>query len=98
MKAVILAAGKGTRMGALTEELPKPMLPVEGKPILEHIISGIAAQGVREICLIVGWKSEVIEQHFGDGSALGLNITYTCLLYTSPRKRDVEESRMTSSA
>ena len=64
-------------MGALTEELPKPMLPVEGKPILEHIISGIAAQGVREICLIVGWKSEVIEQHFGDGSALGLNITYT---------------------
>jgi len=77
MKAVILAAGKGTRMGALTEELPKPMLPVEGKPILEHIISGIAAQGVREICLIVGWKSEVIEQHFGDGSSLGLNITYT---------------------
>ena len=39
MKAVILAAGKGTRMGSLTEELPKPMLPVEGKPILEHIIS-----------------------------------------------------------
>ncbi|MEE2948188.1 MAG: nucleotidyltransferase family protein, partial [Verrucomicrobiota bacterium] len=77
MKAVILAAGKGTRMGALTEELPKPMLPVEGKPILEHIISGIAAQGVRELCLIVGWKAEVIQKHFGEGSALGLNITYT---------------------
>ena len=77
MKAVILAAGKGTRMGALTEELPKPMLPVEGKPILEHIITGIAAQGVREVCLIVGWKAEVIGKHFGDGSALGLNITYT---------------------
>ena len=77
MKAVILAAGKGTRMGALTEELPKPMLPVEGKPILEHIIIGIAAQGVREVCLIVGWKAEVIQKHFGDGSALGLNITYT---------------------
>ena len=40
MKAVILAAGKGTRMGALTDDLPKPMLPVEGKPILEHIILG----------------------------------------------------------
>ena len=77
MKAVILAAGRGTRMGALTEELPKPMLPVEGKPILEHIITGIAAQGVREVCLIVGWKAEVIQKHFGDGSALGLNITYT---------------------
>ena len=77
MKAVILAAGKGTRMGSLTEDLPKPMLRVEGKPILEHIISGIAAQGVREVCLIVGWKAEVIRDHFGDGSALGLNITYS---------------------
>ena len=76
MKAVILAAGKGTRMGALTDELPKPMLPVEGKPILEHIISGIAAQGVREFCLITGWKAEFIEQHFGDGSSLGLSISY----------------------
>ncbi|MBC8244928.1 MAG: nucleotidyltransferase family protein [Verrucomicrobia bacterium] len=76
MKAVILAAGKGTRMGALTDALPKPMLPVEGRPILEHIISGIAAQGVREFCLITGWKAEMIEQHFGDGSALGLSINY----------------------
>ena len=76
MKDVILAAGKGTRMGALTDELPKPMLPVEGRPILEHIISGIAAQDVREFCLITGWKAEVIEQHFGDGSTLGISITY----------------------
>ena len=76
MKAVILAAGKGTRMGSLTDELPKPMLPVEGKTILEHIISGIAAQGVREFCLITGWKAEFIEQHFGDGSPLGLSISY----------------------
>ena len=76
MKAVILAAGKGTRMGSLTDELPKPMLPVEGKTILEHIISGIAAQGVRDFCLITGWKAEVIEQHFGDGSSIGLSISY----------------------
>ena len=59
MKAVILAAGKGTRMGTLTEELPKPMLPVQGMPILEHIITGIAAQGVREFCIIVGWTSKI---------------------------------------
>ena len=77
MKAVILAAGKGTRMGSLTEELPKPMLPVEGKPILEHIISGIAAQGVHKVCIIVGWKAEVIREHLDDGSALDLDITYT---------------------
>ena len=76
MKAVILAAGKGTRMGTLTEELPKPMLPVQGMPILEHIITGIAAQGVREFCIIVGWKAEVIRKHFGDGSSLGLKINY----------------------
>ncbi len=42
----------------------------------DHIISGIAAQGVREFCLITGWKAEVIEQHFGDGSPLGLSISY----------------------
>ena len=76
MKAVILAAGKGTRMGSLTDELPKPMLPVEGKPILEHIISGIAAQGVGEFCIISGWKAEIIEQYFGNGSGLGLSISY----------------------
>jgi NDP-sugar pyrophosphorylase family protein len=76
MKAVILAAGKGTRMGTLTEELPKPMLRVQGIPILEHIITGIAAQGVSEFCLIVGWKAEVIQKHFGNGSSLGIKIHY----------------------
>ena len=95
MKAVILAAGKGTRMGTLTEELPKPMLPVQGIPILEHIITGIAAQGVSEFCVIVGWKAEVIQKHFGNGSSLGIKI---CLLYTSPSPRDQRGSRMPSSA
>jgi NDP-sugar pyrophosphorylase family protein len=76
MKAVILAAGKGTRMGELTQELPKPMLPVEGKPILEHIIGGLKSAGITRICLITGWKAEVIESHFGDGSAFGVEIVY----------------------
>ena len=76
MKAVILAAGKGTRMGDLTQSLPKPMLPVEGKPILEHIISGVKSAGIQEICLITGWKAEVIESHFGDGSAFGVKVSY----------------------
>ena len=56
MKAVILAAGKGTRMGDLTEETPKPMLPVEGRPILEHILTGLREAGIQEFCLITGWK------------------------------------------
>ena len=76
MKAVILAAGKGTRMGGLTDELPKPMLPVEGRPILEHIITGLREAGISEFCLITGWKAEVIEGHFGDGADLGVSITY----------------------
>lgn len=76
MKAVILAAGKGTRMRELTAETPKPMLPVEGKPILQHIVEGLVASGVTEICIIVGWKAEVIHDHFGDGSAFGAKIAY----------------------
>ena len=76
MKAVILAAGKGTRMGGLTDELPKPMLPVEGRPILEHIITGLQEAGISKFCLITGWKAEVIEGHFGDGADLGVSITY----------------------
>jgi dTDP-glucose pyrophosphorylase len=76
MKAVILAAGKGTRMRELTNELPKPMLPVQGRPILEHILEGLLGAGIREVCIITGWKAEVIEAHFGDGSRLGAKIVY----------------------
>jgi len=76
MKAVILAAGKGTRMKDLTDELPKPMLSVRGRPILEHIVEGILSAGIQEICLVTGWKAEVIEDHFGDGERLGARISY----------------------
>ena len=76
MKAVILAAGKGTRMRELTAETPKPMLPVQGKPILQHIVEGLVAAQVTEICIIVGWRAEVIQEHFGDGSAFGAKIVY----------------------
>jgi UDP-N-acetylglucosamine diphosphorylase / glucose-1-phosphate thymidylyltransferase / UDP-N-acetylgalactosamine diphosphorylase / glucosamine-1-phosphate N-acetyltransferase / galactosamine-1-phosphate N-acetyltransferase len=76
MKAVILAAGKGTRMKELTNEVPKPMLKVQGKPILEHIIGGILAAGVREIFMVTGYRAEAIEGHFGDGSKWGVRITY----------------------
>lgn len=76
MKAVILAAGKGTRMRELTAETPKPMLLVQDKPILQHIVEGLVAAGISEICIIVGWKREVIEGHFGDGSRFGAKIVY----------------------
>ena len=76
MKAVILAAGKGTRMKELTREVPKPMLEVQGKPILEHIVEGLAATNIKEICIITGWRAEAIESHFGDGARLGVKIAY----------------------
>lgn len=76
MKAVILAAGKGTRMRELTNDLPKPMLRVQGKPILEHIIEGLKTAGVREFFIITGYRAEVVEEYFGDGSKLGVQISY----------------------
>ncbi|MBI3415167.1 MAG: nucleotidyltransferase family protein, partial [Verrucomicrobia bacterium] len=76
MKAVILAAGKGTRMKELTNELPKPMLRVQGKPILEHIIEGLITAGIREICIITGWRAEVIEDYFGSGKKWNIVISY----------------------
>jgi NDP-sugar pyrophosphorylase family protein len=76
VKAVILAAGKGTRMRELTNELPKPMLRVHGKPILEHIIEGIIGAGMREIFIVTGYKAETIENYFGDGSKWKARIAY----------------------
>jgi dTDP-glucose pyrophosphorylase len=76
MKAVILAAGKGTRMGELTRKLPKPMLHVQGKPILEHIVAGIQAAGIRDIFIITGWRAEAIEKHFGDGTKWNARIAF----------------------
>ena len=76
MKAVILAAGKGTRMKELTHAIPKPMLQVEGRPILEHIVTGIRAAGVKEIFIVTGYRAETIESYFGDGSKWGAQISY----------------------
>ena len=76
MKAVILAAGRGTRMRELTNELPKPMLRVQGKPILEHIVEGIVAAGIREIFIVTGWHAEVVENHFGDGGKWNAHIAF----------------------
>ncbi len=75
-KAVILAAGRGTRMKELTEELPKPMVRVKGTPILESIVNGLVANGVERILIVVGWRKEVIFDHFGDGSGFGCAIGY----------------------
>jgi dTDP-glucose pyrophosphorylase len=76
-KAVLLAAGRGTRMRELTETLPKPMLQVRGKPVLQHIVEGLSKAGLTDFLIIVGWHAEVVQEFFGDGSKLGVRIEYT---------------------
>jgi NDP-sugar pyrophosphorylase family protein len=73
---VIMAGGLGTRLGALTRDVPKPMLTVGSRPILETIVRMIAEQGFERIYLAVNYKAELIEAHFGNGSGLGIDIRY----------------------
>jgi len=75
-KAVILAAGRGKRMRELTHEVPKPMVEVRGKPILRYIVDGLRDAGITEILVVVGYRQEVVREHFRDGSAFGVKITY----------------------
>lgn len=73
---VIMAGGLGTRLRPLTDTLPKPMLKVGSKPILQIILERFRQQGFRNIFLCVNYKSHIIEEYFGDGSKYGLCITY----------------------
>jgi NDP-sugar pyrophosphorylase family protein len=75
-KAIILAGGKGTRMKSMTNSLPKPMLRIHNKPILEHNIELLKKHGIKDIVLSIGYRGEKIKEYFGDGSQLGVNISY----------------------
>lgn len=76
MQAVILTAGEGTRMRPLTLTRPKTMLPVAGKPILQHTPEALTDNGVGEIVMITGYHEEAVRDHFGDGSDFGAEISY----------------------
>jgi mannose-1-phosphate guanylyltransferase len=76
-KAVILAAGRGTRLQPLTYDLPKPMIPLLGKPVMEYIVEHLARQGVREIMVNTSHLAHRIEQYFGDGRRFGVHIGYS---------------------
>ncbi|HEX4653725.1 MAG TPA: sugar phosphate nucleotidyltransferase [Candidatus Udaeobacter sp.] len=75
-KAVILAAGRGTRMRELTAALPKPMIEVRGKPILQHIIEGLRDARVPKLLVIVGYRANAVRNIFGDGSRCGIAVQY----------------------
>jgi dTDP-glucose pyrophosphorylase len=80
---VIMAGGRGARLAPLTQHCPKPMLKVAGRPLLETIVERLRAQGFRRIRLAINYLGEMIEGHFGDGSAMGVEIRY--LRETEPR-------------
>ena len=73
----VLCGGLGTRLGALAQGLPKPMIPVGGRPYLERVLEAFAGCGLKHFVLLTGHRAEVIEDHFGDGAKLGVRIEYS---------------------
>ena len=76
MKALILAAGEGARMGPFTASVPKVMIPVGNRPLLEYVVQALVENGVRDLVLVVGYRRERIQSHFQDGKAFHARISY----------------------
>jgi mannose-1-phosphate guanylyltransferase/mannose-1-phosphate guanylyltransferase/phosphomannomutase len=94
MKAMVLAAGLGTRLRPITFAMPKPMVPVLNRPVMEHIVRLLSGHGFGEAIANLHWFPETIEGHFGDGSAFGVELTYSheeALLGTSGGVRNAAE-------
>lgn len=77
MRAMVLAAGLGTRLRPITYAMPKPMVPVVNRPVMEHILRLLARHGFTETIANLHWFPELIEGHFGDGSACGVELSYS---------------------
>ncbi|HKY92330.1 MAG TPA: nucleotidyltransferase family protein [Nevskiaceae bacterium] len=77
MKAMVLAAGRGERMRPLTDTIPKPLVPLAGRPLIEHAIGRLAQAGVTELVVNLGYRGEQLRAHLGDGSRLGVRIAYS---------------------
>lgn len=76
MKAVIMAGGKGTRISSITTDIPKTMLPIMGKPIIEHQIECLKKSGITDIVVVIGHLGDVIKNYLADGQKFGVNINY----------------------
>ena len=77
MYALILAGGKGERLRPLTDTIPKPMVPISGKPILAHQVHWLRSAGVTDVIFLVGYLGRLIEEYFGDGTAMGIRANYS---------------------
>ncbi|AKU22024.1 sugar phosphate nucleotidyltransferase [Massilia sp. NR 4-1] len=91
MKAMILAAGKGTRVRPLTYELPKPMIPILGKPVMAYLVEHLAKYGITEIMVNVAHLHEKIEEYFGEGHQYGVQIGYSFEGHTNDEGEIVPE-------
>src|SRR5690606_23592320 len=94
MKAMVMAAGLGTRLRPLTYEVPKPLVPVGNRPVIELILRLLASQGFEQVISNLHWFPETIRERLGDGSALGVELTYSYeerLLGTAGGVRNVRE-------
>jgi len=76
VKAVVLAAGKGTRMKEITNSIPKPMVEVGGRPMLWQVLTALGRAGVTDAAVIVGYRADVIRDYFGDGHDVGIHVSY----------------------
>ncbi len=74
---VILAGGRGTRLGPVLGDMPKPMTPVAGRPFLEYLVEQGRRAGFNDLLLCVGWRGEKIREHFGDGREFGVSVRYS---------------------
>jgi dTDP-glucose pyrophosphorylase len=92
-KAVLLAAGRGTRMRELTAALPKPMIEVRGKPVLQHIVEGLRDAGVRRFLIIVGYRADAVQNFFGDGARYKIDIQYATQVAQDGTGRVVDLAR-----
>ena len=92
-KAVILAAGRGTRMRELTAELPKPMIQVRGKPVLQYIVEGLRNACIGELLLVVGYRADAVREFFGDGSRFNIAIQYVTQIVQDGTGRVVDLAR-----
>jgi dTDP-glucose pyrophosphorylase len=92
-KAVVLAAGRGTRMRELTAELPKPMIEVRGKPVLQYIVEGLRDAGVSDMLLVVGYRAAAVQEFFGDGARCKVTIQYATQTVQDGTGRVVELAR-----
>jgi dTDP-glucose pyrophosphorylase len=89
-QAVLLAAGRGTRMRELTADLPKPMIEVRGKPVLQYIVEGLRDAGVGKFLIVAGYRAEAVQNFFGDGSRYKIDIQYAMQVTQDGTGRVVE--------